>query len=87
MPKTEIQLRMRKLKLIWDFRGPAGAKTAAHHEIHLKEYALAKALSQPITGVITVSELDTYAYLVVDEAQMPEVRDALKPHRGQLYEH
>ena len=30
---------MRKLKLIWDFRGPDALKTAEHHEIHLKEYS------------------------------------------------
>ena len=29
---------MRKIKLIWDFRGQAAAKTAEHHEIHLKEF-------------------------------------------------
>ena len=28
----------RKIKLIWDFRGEAAAKTAEHHDIHLKEY-------------------------------------------------
>ena len=26
----------KKIKLIWDFRGPESAKTAEHHEIHLK---------------------------------------------------
>lgn len=77
---------MRRLKLIWDFKGPAGAQTALHHEVHLKEYAITKALSQPITGVINLSELHSYAYLVVNETEMPAVRDALKPHRGQLYE-
>ena len=29
---------MRQIKLIWDFRGQASAKTAEHHEIHLKEF-------------------------------------------------
>ena len=29
---------MRKIKLIWDFRGEAAAKTAEHHDIHLNEY-------------------------------------------------
>ncbi|MGB7394218.1 MAG: hypothetical protein WA913_07490, partial [Pricia sp.] len=29
----------RQLKLIWDFRGPAAAKTAEHHEKHLQDYA------------------------------------------------
>ncbi len=77
---------MRRLKLIWDFRGPAGEKTAIHHEIHLKEYALAKVLSNPLTGVSTISEMHHTAYLVVNEDQMKSVRDALKPHRGQLYQ-
>ena len=27
---------MRKIKLIWDFRGEAAAKTAEHQDIHLK---------------------------------------------------
>ena len=30
---------MQKIKLIWDFRGEASAKTAEHHVIHLKEFA------------------------------------------------
>lgn len=77
---------MRRIKLIWDFRGPSGAQTAVHHEIHLKEYASVQALSQPLTGVVNLGELHSYAYLVVDETAMPGVRDALKPHRGQHYE-
>jgi hypothetical protein len=40
----------RKLKLIWDFRGPASAKTAEHHEIHLKEYIAIEKLPLNITG-------------------------------------
>jgi len=76
---------MRLLKLIWDFRGPAGAQTAVHHEIHLKEYAFAKALTNPITGVEDLNELHSLAYLVVKEDEMRSVRDALKPHRGQVY--
>ncbi len=76
---------MRQLKLIWDFRGPAAAQTAVHHEKHLKEYAFAKALSSQITGNEVLSELHSIAYLIVNEDEMPPVRDALKPHRGQLY--
>ena len=77
---------MRQLKLIWDFRGPASEQTAIHHEKHLKEYAFAEALSNPITGVTQLSESHIYAFLVVNENEMKAVRDALKPHRGQLYE-
>lgn len=77
---------MRRLKLIWDFRGPTAQQTAVHHEKHLKEYALAKALSDQITGVIQINDLHSYAYLVVNDDEMKPVRDALKPHRGQLYQ-
>lgn len=29
----------RKIKLIWDFKGESGLKTAEHHAKHLKEFA------------------------------------------------
>ena len=76
---------MRKLKLIWDFRGPNGQKTAEHHLIHLKEYIAIEKLDISITGVEILSEMHTIAFLVVDEADMKPIRDALKPHRGQVY--
>ena len=48
---------MRKLKLIWDFRGPASQKTAEHHLIHIKEYIVKNNLDITITGVETFSEI------------------------------
>ncbi|MGR7811819.1 hypothetical protein [Lacinutrix undariae] len=76
---------MRKLKLIWDFRGPNALLTAKHHDIHLKEYIAIEKLNITITGVETLSEMHTIAFLVVNEADMKPLRDALKPHRGQVY--
>ncbi|EPR73375.1 hypothetical protein ADIWIN_1405 [Winogradskyella psychrotolerans RS-3] len=76
---------MRKLKLIWDFRGPAGQKTAEHHVIHLKEYIAMNKLDITITGVEILSDMHSIAYLVVDESEMKPIRDTLKPHRGQVY--
>ncbi|MDY8137769.1 hypothetical protein [Aquimarina sp. 2201CG5-10] len=76
----------RKLKLIWDFRGPAASKTAQHHEIHLKEYIALEKLSMSITGYQDISEMHSIAFMVVTDSEMKPVRDALKPHRGQLYE-
>lgn len=76
---------MRKLKLIWDFRGPLAQKTAEHHLIHLKEYVDLNKLNITVTGVETLSEMHSIAYLVVDEPEMKSIRDALKPHRGQVY--
>jgi hypothetical protein len=75
----------RKIKLIWDFRGPTSAKTAEHHEIHLKEYIAAEKLSLNITGFETRGEMLAIAYMVVTDEHMIQVRDALKPHRGEIY--
>ncbi len=72
--------------MIWDFRGPAAAKTAEHHEIHLKEYIAMEKLPLEITGFTALNEMHAIAYVVVTDAEMIQVRDALKPHRGELYE-
>ncbi len=76
---------MQKLKLIWDFRGPDALKIAEHHEIHLKEYIKIQQLELNITGFEVINDLHAIAFMVVIENQMKPVRDALKPHRGQLY--
>jgi hypothetical protein len=76
---------MRKLKLIWDFHGPNSSKTAEHHEIHLKEYIKIEKLNVTITGYQQISDMHAIAFLVIDEQDMKPVRDALKPHRGQVY--
>jgi hypothetical protein len=76
----------RKIKLIWDFRGPASAKTAEHHEIHLKEYIAIEKLPLQITGFEIQNEMHAIAYMVVTDDYMIAVRDALKPHRGEVYQ-
>lgn len=76
----------RKIKLIWDFRGPQALPTAQHHEIHLKDFISAKKMEDPqITGVEEVSEMHSLAYWVVPESKMKQYRDLLKPHRATLY--
>ncbi len=77
---------MRQLKLIWDFRGPNGLKTAEHHEIHLKDYIKIENLDLNITGIEALNEMHAIAFMVVPEDIMKPIRDALKPHRGQLYQ-
>ena len=76
---------MRKLKLIWDFHGPDATKIAEHHEIHLKEYIQLENLNINITGIEDLTDNHCIAFLVVDEINMKPIRDALKPHRGQVY--
>lgn len=77
---------MRILKLIWDFRGPNALKTAEHHEVHLKEYIKLEQLPIELTGVKPINDMHSIAYLVVSENLMKPIRDALKPHRGELYQ-
>ena len=76
----------RKIKMIWDFRGPASAKTAEHHEIHLKEYIEIEKLILKITGFQIKNEMHAIAFMIVTDENMLQVRDALKPHRAELYE-
>lgn len=82
----EREKNERLLKLIWDFKGPDSARTAEHHALHLEEYMRNNKLSPGITGYDTVTPEHHIAYLVVYENEMPTVRDALKPHRGQVYQ-
>ena len=76
---------MRQIKLIWDFRGEASSKTAEHHEIHLKEYINIEKLPINITGFEVKNEMHAIAFMVVTDENMIQVRDALKPHRGEIY--
>ncbi len=75
----------RQIKLIWDFRGETSAKTAEHHEIHLKEYIAIENLPINITGFEIKNELHAIAFMVVKDENMIAVRDALKPHRGEIF--
>ena len=76
---------MRKIKLIWDFRGEAAAKTAEHHVIHLNEYLENKKIILEKTGFESINEMHAIAYIVVEENDMIKFRDVLKPHRGEVY--
>ena len=77
---------MRKIKLIWDFRGPTSTKTAEHHEIHLKEYISIEKFPITITGFEILNDMHAIAFMVVTDENMIQTRDALKPHRGELFE-
>jgi hypothetical protein len=76
----------RQIKLIWDFRGSASAKTAEHHEIHLKEFITIEKLPLNITGFEVINEMHSIAFMVVTNEYMIAVRDTLKPHRGEVFE-
>ena len=74
---------MKKLKLIWDFRGPDAKGIAEHHEIQLREYGENTGLA---CSTCTEAKNDAHytAWITVNETDMPQVRDALRPHRGEI---
>ena len=76
----------RKIKLIWDFKGLAAAKTAEHYEKHLQEYIFHEELKFDTTGFTHISDMHSIAYLVVAEFEMTQARDDLKPHRGEVFQ-
>lgn len=75
----------RKIKLIWDFRGPVAAKTAEHYAKHLAEFVIIEELKFDIAGFQYITDMHSIAYLVVAEFEMKEVKDILKPQRGEVY--
>ncbi|MBL4707119.1 MAG: hypothetical protein JKY48_01585 [Flavobacteriales bacterium] len=76
----------KKIKLIWDFFGEDGLKTAEHHAIHLKEFAAKEQISAFEVGVEKSSPDQSLAFMIVAEENMIAVRDALRPKRGQWVE-
>jgi len=73
-----------RIKLIWDFKGNDALHTAQHHQIHLDEYVEMKKISNTESGFQQLSEFHSIAFLTVDKENMIAVRDALKPHRGEV---
>ena len=74
----------RKIKLIWDFRGPESKKTAEHHCIHLNEFIAIEKLPFHKVDTELISDFYATAYIIVNEEDMITYRDALKPHRGEV---
>ena len=75
----------KQIKLIWDFRGPNASQIAKHHAVHLEEFAQIEKLKNTIHGSEKISDAHYIAYLIVDEKHMQELREVLKPNRGQKY--
>lgn len=75
----------KKIKLIWEFRGPTAEQTAKHHVIHLKDYIAIEKLNVNEAAMETSGEFSASAYMIIEESDMPKVKAALKPHRGQYY--
>jgi len=75
----------KKIKVIWDFRGPTANKTAEHYEKHLREYIFLHNLKYNISGHKKYSENHYMAFIVVADSELEQIRDDLKPQRGEIY--
>lgn len=53
----------RRIKLIWDFRGPDALEIAKHHCVHLKEFTEMEKLHYHEAGCDTINEMHTTAYM------------------------
>ena len=74
----------RKIKLLWDFRGPDAKETAKHHTIHLKEFSTLENLNFHEINIKEINPMFVSAFITVDEKDMKTYRNALKPHRGEI---
>ncbi len=72
------------IKLIWDFRGSDAALTSIHHAKHLKTYALENKLDATKVETDEINELHSTASMIVPRTKLIGVRDALRPHRGEI---
>lgn len=72
----------KRIKLIWDFRGPDAKEIAKHHVVHLEEFASKESLDYFQADVESVTELYSLAFITVQEGDMKVYRNALRPHRG-----
>ncbi|MEE9349663.1 MAG: hypothetical protein V3U80_06415 [Flavobacteriaceae bacterium] len=75
----------RKIRLIWEFRGPDSLGIAKHHVIHLQEFAKMENLAFYEVNTIEHSNYFNSAFIIVDEKDMLTYKNALKPDRGTVF--
>lgn len=73
---------MPKIKLAWEFRGPAGYETAKHHVIHLNEYLQKHQLTHCTTSSAQINEVLAVAELICNQEDMNQLKTDLKPQKG-----
>ena len=75
-------MQNRKIRLIWDFRGPDALETAKHHVIHLKEFAEMEKLPFYEANFQQQNNYLAMAYIIINENELTIFKNALKPDRG-----
>lgn len=73
---------MKRIKLLWDFRGPDALETAKHHCKHLEEFAAIEKITVHEINHQEQNPMLVSAYLIIEESDLNLVKNALKPHKG-----
>lgn len=77
---------MKKIKLIWDFRGMNAEGLAKHHAKHINEYIEFEKIKDVTASWEKATDTYFIAYLIILENELIKFRDALKPHRAIYWE-
>lgn len=72
-----------KIKLIWDIRSIDAKEVATHHVKHVNEYIEAKGLEETTADCTEIFPHYYVAYILTTKKHMIQIRDDLKPQRGE----
>lgn len=72
--------------MVWKFSGEGALKTAHHHLLHLKEYALIENIEVLEFGTEKLTEFTSSAFMIVQEEFVNDLRKRLNPHQGFIVE-
>ncbi len=72
-----------KIKLIWDLRSIDAKEVAEHHVKHVTEYIASKGLKNTTVFCEEIFPHYYMAYILTTKNNMIQIRDDLKPHRGE----
>ena len=73
---------MRKIKLIWDFKGEDTFNMATHYNKHIIEFFDLKKINLIESGINHINNYHYSAYAIIDEQDVNTVKHPLKPHRA-----
>jgi hypothetical protein len=71
-----------RIRLIWDFFGPDAERTARHHARHLEGFVAREQVADTASGAEAGNPGHWMAYLIVNQGDVPPLRQALRPQRG-----
>ena len=75
---------LKKVKLIWDFKGDNTFEMATHYNKHLIEFFDKKKIELIKSGVEIITENYHLSFAIVNEKDVNSIKHPLKPHRALL---